>query len=124
MQKAQEEVDRVIGKGPITYQHMSKLPYIEACLREALRLQPTAAIFGLKALPGSQAPVIIGGQYELPMDASVSVLLPSVGRDPEVFGSDAEEFRPERMYGENFTKLPPNAWKVRTAFRLFVFIDP
>lgn len=112
MQRAQEEVDRVIGKGPVTYQHMSKLPYIEACLREALRLWPTAAVFSIKPIPGSQSPIIIGGQYELPPDAAVAVLLPQAGRDSEVFGADVEEFRPERMFGENFARLPPNAWKV------------
>ena len=29
-QKAQKEVDEVIGKGPITVDHLSKLPYISA----------------------------------------------------------------------------------------------
>lgn len=33
--KAQQEVDTVIGKGPITVEHMSKLPYISAVSQES-----------------------------------------------------------------------------------------
>jgi hypothetical protein len=29
----------------------------------------------------------------------------------QVYGPDAETFRPERMYKEAFHALPPNAWK-------------
>jgi cytochrome P450 / NADPH-cytochrome P450 reductase len=46
------------------------------------------------------------------------VLLPTVQRDPAVFGDDAEEFKPERMTGGNFGKLPSNAWKVSKTLRL------
>ena len=29
-EKAQEEVDEVVGKGPITVEHLNKLPYLNA----------------------------------------------------------------------------------------------
>ena len=112
MQKAQQEVDEVVGREPITYQHMSKLPYIEAVLRESLRLSPTAPAFSVKPIPGSAEPVVIGGgKYHIPKDQDMVSILPQLHRDPTVFGADADLFRPERMYGENFTKLPPNSWK-------------
>jgi cytochrome P450 / NADPH-cytochrome P450 reductase len=112
MQKAQQEVDQVVGREPITFQHTSKLPYIEAVLRESLRLSPTAPAFSVKPLPGSTEPVVIGGgKYHIPKDQDLVVLLPQLHRDPSVFGADADLFRPERMYGENFNKLPPNSWK-------------
>ena len=56
MQKAQQEIDTVVGKGPVTVKHMSKLPYIEAVMREALRLNPTAPAFSLKILPNYVGP--------------------------------------------------------------------
>ncbi|KAK7899657.1 hypothetical protein LTR67_003402 [Exophiala xenobiotica] len=111
LSKAQAEVDTVVGKGPVTFQHMSKLPYVEAILRETLRLQPTAPAFQLKALETVSGPVVLGGKYYIPHEASIFALLPSIGRDPEVFGPDCNEFKPERMSGENFAKLPRNAWK-------------
>lgn len=113
MDKAQQEVDTVVGKSPVSFQHMSKLPYIEAILRESLRLSPTAPAFTVKPIPGTIEPVLLGGgKYMIPADASIVALLPLVGRDPAVFGADAAGFRPERMYKEAFDELPPNSWKV------------
>ncbi|KAE8374449.1 fatty acid hydroxylase [Aspergillus bertholletiae] len=105
--KAQEEVDRVIGKENITIDHLSKLPYLEACLREALRLHPTAPGFSLEA-KGNQ---VLDGRYTIKDKEVVNVVLAQLHRDPEVYGSNAEEFIPSRMLDEEFAKLPPNAWK-------------
>ena len=106
--KAQDEVDRVIGKDPVTLDHMGKLPYLEACLRETLRLNPTAPAFSVQA-KGDQ---VIGGKYTIKDGSSVMCMLNLLHRDPEVYGEDAEEFRPERMEGKAFSDLPPDAWKV------------
>ncbi|KAJ5725977.1 Oxidoreductase FAD/NAD(P)-binding [Penicillium malachiteum] len=112
--KAQEEVDRVIGKRKITVDDMSKLPYINAVMRETLRLRPTAPTFGLHAHPvkNKENPVTLGGgKYVLQEDETILVLAGKMHLDPKVYGADAEEFRPERMLDENFEKLPKNAWK-------------
>ena len=111
LQKAQQEVDKVVGKGPVKFEHMSKLPYIEAILRETLRLSPTAPAFTVEPIKTAPGPVVLAGKYWIPAGAPIIAWLPQAGRDPVVYGADAEEFRPERMYGENFNKLPPNAWK-------------
>ena len=109
--KAQAEVDSVVGTKPIAFEHMSKLPYIEAVLRETLRLTPTAPGFFIKSK--KDVPEVVGGgKYLIPPHEPVVVVLPELHRDPAVWGDDAEEFKPEHCYGENFTNLPPNAWKV------------
>lgn len=109
--KAQAEVDSVVGRGPVKFEHMSRLPYIEAVLRETLRLNPTAPVFRRRPAKNMAGPVVLGGKYCIPADASVGCLLVAVGRDTTAYGADADEFRPERMYGDNFKNLPPNAFK-------------
>lgn len=111
-EKARKEVDTVVGKGPVTAEHITKMPYLEAIMRETLRLNPTAPGISITPLPKKGDQVIGGGKYLIPEGTTVFCNLPSVGRDQSVFGEDADDFRPERMSGENFAKLPANAWKV------------
>lgn len=112
--KAQEEVDRVIGKRKITVDDLSKLPYITAVMRETLRLKPTAPMIALHPHPtkNQEDPVTLaGGKYVLNKDETIALMLGKMQRDPKVYGPDADEFKPERMLDENFEKLPKNAWK-------------
>ncbi|GAD98773.1 fatty acid hydroxylase, putative [Paecilomyces variotii No. 5] len=111
--KAQQEVDEVIGRRKITIDDLPKLHYIRAVLRETLRMRPTAPAFALRPHPtkNREDPVTLGGKYTVRKDESILVLLGKLHRDPEVYGPDADEFKPERMLDENFDKLPKNAWK-------------
>jgi cytochrome P450/NADPH-cytochrome P450 reductase len=108
--KAQQEVDDLIGEGPIKVEHMSKLPYIAAILRETLRLSATIPIFGVAALQDE----VLGGKYQIKKDQDVLLLLAKSHLDPEVYGETAKDFIPERMLDENFERLNkeyPNCWK-------------
>ncbi|KAH6679044.1 fatty acid hydroxylase [Halenospora varia] len=108
----QEEVDKVVGRGPVTVEHISKLPYVEACLRETLRLTSTIPGFSLGIRHDNPNDTeIIGGKYEIKRGQVMQTVLAKIQRDPAVFGDDAEEFKPERMLEENFKKLPKGAWK-------------
>jgi cytochrome P450 / NADPH-cytochrome P450 reductase len=117
---AQQDVDRVIGKGKIEAKHLSELKYINAVLRETLRLHPTAPGYTRGPRPESKEenPTIGGGRYAVPKQG-ILCLLGKIQRDTAVWGPDAEEFKPERMMDGNFEKLPKNAWKVSTTHTLY-----
>lgn len=109
-ERAQAEVDEKIGKGPITVDHLSKIPYLNAVLRESLRLSPTAPSVGLTA----KKDTVLDGKYPVKAGAPIVALFPMIHRDPAAYGEDAEEFRPERMLDEEFerrNKEFPNCWK-------------
>jgi hypothetical protein len=61
---------------------------------------------------GDGPEIVANGQYAIPKGVSVICLLGRIQRDPEVFGEDAESFKPERMLKNGFDRLPNNAWKV------------
>ncbi|KAI8261191.1 Bifunctional cytochrome P450/NADPH--P450 reductase [Colletotrichum sp. SAR 10_77] len=105
MRKAREEVDRVIGDGPINVQHLQQLPFLDSVFRETLRLMPTAP--GYYVTPFKDE--IIGGQYLVKPGEALCVLLHTLHRDPAVWGADAEEFKPDRM--KNLDSIPKHAWK-------------
>ncbi|KAI1438985.1 bifunctional P-450:NADPH-P450 reductase [Xylaria sp. CBS 124048] len=106
-QRAQREVDEVVGKGPITVDHLSKLPYVTAVLREALRLDAPISLIGVV----SQSDQLLAGKYPVSKGEPCVAFLSRSHLDPEVWGDDALEFKPERMLDEHFNKLPKNAWK-------------
>lgn len=108
--KAQQEVDDVVGKGAIEVKHMSKLPYINAVLRETLRINATIPLFTVEAFEDT----VLGGKFPVKAGETIVNLLAKSQLDPTVFGDDANEFKPERMLDEPFAKVTkdfPNCWK-------------
>lgn len=107
LQKAQAEVDAVLGNRMPTVHDMPKLEYINQVLKETLRLEPTAPAFILSPYEDT----IIGGRHKVKKDGLIAVLVSQLHRDKKVWGEDAEEFRPERFEQATFEALPPNSWK-------------
>ncbi|TKA70755.1 hypothetical protein B0A55_08835 [Friedmanniomyces simplex] len=111
--KAQQEIDRVLGRNKLKPEHLKDLKYIDAVLRETLRLNPTVPAFIRSIRKDNQNDVeaLGGGEYAIRRDDRVLCLISKCQRDPKVYGEDANEFRPERMLDENFQRLPKGAWK-------------
>ncbi|KAL2817605.1 hypothetical protein BJX63DRAFT_440740 [Aspergillus granulosus] len=107
MARATHEVDEVVGDHQLTVEHLAKLKYINAVLRETLRLMPTAPGFSVTPYK----PEVIGGKYRVKPGDSLDIFLAAVHRDPAVYSGDVDEFQPERMFDDAFQKLPANAWK-------------
>ncbi len=105
--KAQALVDEVIGNETPTFEHLSKLGYLDQILKETLRIWPTAPVIGLTPYQDT----IIGGKYEIKKDDTVLVLIPSLHRDTKAWGNDVEKFDPERFSPERVATIPPNAFK-------------
>ncbi|CEL62386.1 NADPH-ferrihemoprotein reductase [Rhizoctonia solani AG-1 IB] len=105
--KIRNEVDSVLGGEPIRFEHLSKLTYINAVLRESLRVTPSITQFSVTP---HQDEIIGDGKYLIKKGTTVIVLAGDIGRDPTVWGEDANEFKPDRMLDGKFEALPPKAW--------------
>ena len=112
--KACEEIDAIVGNGPIDLAHLKELHYVEACLRESIRLSATAPGFNIEPIPSKtddKSPVLLaGGQYQVPHNQGIIPILNAVNRDPAVF-EFPEEFRPEQVLGDKWDNLPAGAKK-------------
>ncbi|KAF7558286.1 hypothetical protein G7Z17_g61 [Cylindrodendrum hubeiense] len=109
-QKAQKEVDEIIGQGPITVEKVFKLKYVPAALRETLRLYSPIPGVAMEALEDT----LVDGKYPIAKGEAVSAFFTRSHVDPRVYGEDAHLFKPERMLDENFERLQkeyPNCWK-------------
>ncbi|KAG6108312.1 hypothetical protein E4U13_006517 [Claviceps humidiphila] len=118
--RARQELDAVVGSSSgsmrdLTPQDLDRLPYIQAIVRESLRLSFAAPGFNREPIPAadgsSKAPIqLAGGKYQVAHNQPIIVVLAGVNRDPDVF-EDPLVFRPERMMPEPFEKLPEGAKK-------------
>lgn len=91
--RVHEEVDDVLGDTdrPVTHDDLAQMRYLEAVLKESLRLYPTVPFFGRKL----DEDIIING-YTLPAKTSIMFTPFFIHRDSEVF-PDPEKFDPERF---------------------------
>lgn len=87
-----KEIDDVVGDGELEWDHLSKLQYLDWCMKEALRLVPPAPAF-LRTSNGDQ---LLQNQWRLPAGTPVLVSVMAVHYDKKLWGDDACEFRPER----------------------------
>ncbi|KAK0736206.1 cytochrome P450 [Apiosordaria backusii] len=104
LDKAKQEIATAEEKGllstPVLYEETKQhLPYFVGCIKEGLRLNPPAPnLFGRVILEKEGA--MIDGVH-VPQGAEVCSQSYTVGRDPELYGPDAEAFKPERWLGDD-----------------------
>jgi len=109
--EARKEIDSIIGNGQFQHDHLEKLSYCAGIVREALRLSAAAPGFNIEPLPDTNGPVLLGGgKYKVPAKQTMIIVLHGVNRDPAIF-EEPEAFKPERMVGEAYEKLPDGCKK-------------
>jgi cytochrome P450 len=112
LQTAREEVEEHLGRAWVdavsgtnqphieipeestTYENLQKCQYLDAIARETLRLYPPAASTRYPSDPRASY-----GGYKLG-GSIVHLNFYAIQRDPDYWGPDANEFRPERFLGE------------------------
>lgn len=109
MYKAKEELNTVVGpKKKVEERDIDNLPYLQAVVKETLRLHPALPLL----LPRNALEDTKFMGYHIPKDTQVYVNVWAIGRDPESW-DEPLCFKPERFMGsdiefkgQNFELLP------------------
>ncbi|KAK4184544.1 putative cytochrome P450 E-class, group I [Podospora australis] len=120
--RLQTEIDTGIQEGrissPVTDEESRKLVYLQAVIKEGLRMWPPVQGLNPKICDTEQ--VVCGKR--IPAGTNVCWDALSVMQDKEVFGDDAEVFRPERWLDE--AGVDPDRKKVMEQVQGLVFGTP
>lgn len=97
MRKVKEELDSVLGPNrSIKESDIDKLPYLQAVVKETLRLHPAIPLL----LPRNAMQDTNYMGYLIPKSTQVFVNAWAIGRDPDAW-NDPLSFKPERFSGLN-----------------------
>lgn len=109
MKKLEEELNKtIINKYIFEESNLLQLPYLQACVKETLRLHPPGPLL----LPHRALDSCKVMNYTIPKNSQVLVNVWAIGRDPKIW-DDPLLFKPERFInstldfkGNNFELLP------------------
>jgi cytochrome P450 len=102
--RARTEVDEQLGGAKASLAHVPQLRFIDAVIRETLRLYPPAYTIGREV-----AQTLDLGGYEITRGAQLFMSQCVVHRDPRYF-SEPLEFKPERWFDPKIAELPRFAY--------------
>ncbi|MFI2209699.1 cytochrome P450 [Streptomyces sp. NPDC020141] len=98
-----DEIDEVVGAGPVTLDAVPRLAAVRRVLDEVIRLHGVTLL-----MRRTIEPVDLGG-YRIPAGAEVAFSLYAVHRDPALY-SDPDRFDPDRWLPERRAALPREAF--------------
>lgn len=101
-QQLMQEVQEVVAAGPLSRKILNGLPYLDATIKETLRLHPVTALNGLRLL---LRPMAIE-RYLLPAGTMLVHCAYLLQRSSDVY-PDPERFFPERFLNQ---RIDPYAW--------------
>ncbi|KAJ5578132.1 uncharacterized protein N7459_007096 [Penicillium hispanicum] len=123
--KLQHEIDDAVrcgraprtGEGLITAAQTRLLPYLQAVIREALRVWPPVANIFPRDVPAEGDTLVVDGESVfLPGGVCIGYSAYAMHQSEEIFGKDAKAFRPERWLESDPAQL---AVMVRTNDLIF-----
>ncbi|XP_055612643.1 probable cytochrome P450 313a4, partial [Uranotaenia lowii] len=104
-ERVYQEVISVAPSGPLEYQDVSKLEYMEMVIKESMRLVPVVALVGRICEKD-----LTVGEYEIPAGAEIVIPIIKLHRNKRIWGPNAEEFDPENFSRGNCAKMHPYAF--------------
>ncbi|KAK8500635.1 hypothetical protein V6N12_020327 [Hibiscus sabdariffa] len=110
MVRLQQELETVVGRNRFVEESdLPKLKYLNMVLKEILRLHPVAPFL----VPHESMEDVVVNGYFIPKKSRILVNTWSMGRDPNIWSENAEEFLPERfmdckidLRGHHFELIP------------------
>ncbi|OIT20192.1 cytochrome p450 714a1 [Nicotiana attenuata] len=90
--RIRDEMAQICPDGVLDAESVSKMKMVTMVIQEAMRLYPPAAFVSREALEDTQI-----GRIVVPKGVCLWTLIPTLHRDPEIWGRDANEFKPERF---------------------------
>ncbi|XP_071505743.1 cytochrome P450 4B1-like [Diadema antillarum] len=105
--RVQEEIDRVFAgrdDDNVTYNDLNELIYTTQCLRESIRVYMNVPPFRVL-----REPIKVNG-FSIPAGTEVMVHSYQIHHNPDVWGDDHMDFRPDRFERANVEKRDPFAF--------------
>ncbi|XP_057796024.1 cytochrome P450 CYP72A219-like [Salvia miltiorrhiza] len=104
--RAREEVNRVMANSEPAFEALNHLKAVTMILQEALRMYPP-----LPLTARGPTETVKVGDLTIPKGVHMTLLIGQVHYDPEIWGEDAREFKPQR-----FEKGIPDGAKMKAGF--------
>ncbi|XP_010519990.1 PREDICTED: cytochrome P450 78A7 [Tarenaya hassleriana] len=92
--KLRDEINSAVGNGPIADADVAKLPYLQAVVKETLRMHPPGPLLSWARL--STSDVQLSNGMVIPAGTTAMVNMWAITHDPRVW-SDPQVFEPERF---------------------------
>lgn len=104
MARVREEVDRVVGEGPVSFEHTRHLTYIRSLFKETLRLYPPITF-----IPRVAAEPVQIGKYKVKRGAMI-MIAPWVIHRHQDYWDDPDLFDPDRFSPEREKAIQPGTY--------------